>query len=363
MNDTIFSQIDFGPLKEFIDDDNITIISFCNDGQIHLTSLDKGCYSIERPDINNTLVERLAFQCSSVMGKTFNMAHPLLDAESAELHLNFIHDSIATNGIACTIRKIPAKIRLNKEKILNEKYVTEELLNFLLTCVKAHSNIIVSGESSSGKTELVKYLASHIEENEKIITIEDTLEFHLDKIFPHRDIVAMKTNEITGYSDALMAAICQDPRWIILKEINTFETVCALRNIVSKGHNVLSTINSDSAKNIPARMYSLLETKEDSEQFLNTIHRYIQLGIHVRSFMNKESGKYQREIAEVCEFYVSDDNKASSNIIYEKTLDGTITYNNPTNYLKNYLASQGVELKDEIFSSKEDKPKETIDSL
>ena len=53
-------------------------------------------------------MEKLAFQCSNVMGKTFNMAHPFLDAESAELRLNFIHDSIATNGIACVIRKTPA---------------------------------------------------------------------------------------------------------------------------------------------------------------------------------------------------------------------------------------------------------------
>ena len=155
-------------------------------------TLDKGVYQVDRPEINNALMEKLAFQCANVMGKTFNMAHPMLDAESAELRLNFIHDSIATNGIACVIRKTPAKIRLNKEKLLNEKYVTASIHEFLMKCVEGHANIIVSGETGSGKTELVKYLASHIKENEKIITIEDTLELHLDRIFPHRDIVALK---------------------------------------------------------------------------------------------------------------------------------------------------------------------------
>ena len=48
---------------------------------------------------------------------------------------------------------------------------------------------IITGETGSGKTEFIKYLAAHTKENEKIITIEDTLELHLDKIFPHRDIV------------------------------------------------------------------------------------------------------------------------------------------------------------------------------
>ena len=160
MNDAIFSQIDFGPLKEFIDIDDITDISYSNGGQLWLKSLTKGVYRVERPDINNALIEKLAFQCSNVMGKTFNMAHPFLDAESTELRLNFVHESIATNGIACLIRKTPAKIRLNREKLINERYVSEDLLDFLLACVQGHANIIVSGETGSGKTELVKYLAS-----------------------------------------------------------------------------------------------------------------------------------------------------------------------------------------------------------
>ena len=113
MNDAVFSQLDFGPLTEFLKDDNITDISYTNGGQIWVKSLDKGVYSVDRPEINNALMEKLAFQCANVMGKTFNMAHPMLDAESAELRLNFIHESIATKGIACVIRKTPAKIRLN----------------------------------------------------------------------------------------------------------------------------------------------------------------------------------------------------------------------------------------------------------
>ena len=129
MHEAVFSQIDFGPLNDFLVDDNITDISYSNNGRVWLKTLDKGVYQVDRPDINDPLMEKLAFQCANVMGKTFNMAHPFLDAESAELRLNFVHDSIATNGIACVIRKTPAKIRLNREKLLDEKYVSEEILN------------------------------------------------------------------------------------------------------------------------------------------------------------------------------------------------------------------------------------------
>ena len=349
MNDAIFSQIDFGPLKEFIDIDDITDISYTNGGQLWLKSLSKGVYRVERPEINNALIEKLAFQCSNVMGKSFNMAHPFLDAESTELRLNFVHDSIATNGVALVIRKTPAKIRLNREKLLNEEYVSADLLDFLLNCVQGHANIIVSGETGSGKTELVKYLASTTKENEKIITIEDTLELHLDRIFPHRDIVAMKTNNIASYSDVLVTCMRQNPIWILLSEVRSAEAVMAVRNSISSGHHIISTIHSDKAALIPMRMYSLIESNIDVEQFVTTIHRYVQIGIYVKGYMSAKLGRFQREIMEICEFYVDDDNKPQVNTIYQKTLDGNFTLNNPTKYLRSYLAIQGVILDEDLF--------------
>lgn len=342
MNDAVFSQIDFGPIKEFLEDDNITDVSYTNGGQVWLKSLDKGVYKVERPEINDSLIDKLAFQCANVMGKTFNMAHPFLDAESAELRMNFVHDSIATNGVALVIRKTPAKIRLNRDKLLSEQYVTESVLNFLLQCVTGHCNIIVSGETGSGKTELVKYLASNTKENEKIITIEDTLELHLDKIFPHRDIVAMKTNNIASYSDVLVTCMRQNPRWILLSEVRSAEAVMAVRNSISSGHNIISTIHSDKAANIPMRMYSLLESNLDIDQFVKSIYRYVQIGIHVKGYFSKELNRFQREIVEVVEFYVDKDNNAKSNTIFQKGLDGTFSFNNPTEYLRNYLGAQGV---------------------
>ena len=95
MNENMFEQIDFGPLKPYLDADDITDVSYSNGGQIWVKTLSRGIYRDENPAINNAFMEKLAFQCSNVMGKTFNMAHPFLDAESAELRLNFVHDSIA----------------------------------------------------------------------------------------------------------------------------------------------------------------------------------------------------------------------------------------------------------------------------
>lgn len=359
MHETLFSQIDFGPLLPYLNSDDVTDISYSNNGQIWLKTLSRGIFRVENPEVNNAMMEKLAFQCSNVMGKTFNMAQPFLDSESPELRMNFVHESIATNGIACVIRKTPAKIRLEKEKIIAEKYITLDVHDFLVQCVLGHCNIMVCGETGSGKTEFVKYLASKTKENEKIITIEDTLELHLDRIFPHRDIVAMKTNNIASYSDVLVTCMRQNPRWILLSEVRSAEAVTAVRNSISSGHNILSTIHSDKASGIPMRLYSLLETNLDVDQFLKTIHRYIHLGVHVKGYMSKKYGRFQREIVEVAEFYVDDDNEARCNVLYSKGMDGVEVYHNPSKRLLDYLDAQGIYLPRETFVKESETLKES----
>ena len=362
MEDAVFSQIDFGLLMPLLEDDDITDISYSNNGQLWIKTLTQGVKPAHIEGLNNEVMEKLAFQCSNVMGKTFNMAHPLLDAESAELRLNFVHESIATNGIAVLIRKTPAKIRLNKDKLVKEDYVSLKLHDFLMTCVSGHCNILVSGETGSGKTELVKYLASHIKEDEKIITIEDTLELHLDKIYPTRDIVAMKTNNIASYSDVLVACMRQNPRCILLSEVRSAEAVLAVRNSISSGHNILSTIHSDKASSIPMRLYSLLESSQDIDQFVKGMHRYIQIGIHVKGFFSKKYNRFQREITQVVEFYVDDDtNEAKVNVLYARDLMENEVYNNPTSHLIDYLASQGVMMQEDPFIPKGSELQEASD--
>jgi len=342
MNEVLFSQIDFGPLREYLENDDITDISYSNNGQLWLKTLSRGIFRVENPNVNNAMMEKLAFQCSNVMGRSFNAAHPFLDSESAELRMNFVHDSIASNGIACVIRKTPAKIRLEKDKIIAEKYITVDVHDFLVQCVLAHCNIIVCGETGSGKTEFVKYLASKTREDEKIITIEDTLELHLDKIFPHRDIVAMKTNNVASYTEVLVTCMRQNPKWILLSEVRSAEAVTAVRNSISSGHYILSTIHADKAASIPNRMYSLMENSQDIDQFLKSIYRYIQLGVFVRGRQDKETKRFVREIGEVTEFYVTEDNEAKYNVIYRKTPEGKIFRKNPSQYLIDYIEGQGV---------------------
>ena len=108
------------------------------------------------------------------------------------------------------------------------------------------------------------------------------------------------------------------------------------------------------------RLYSLLESSQDIDQFVKGMHRYIQLGIHVKGFFSKKYNRFQREITQVVEFYVDDDaNEAKVNVLYSRDLAGNETYNNPTMHLIDYLASQGVVMREDPFIPKEMEISET----
>jgi pilus assembly protein CpaF len=159
----------------------------------------------------------------------------------------------------------------------------------------------------------------------------------------------MKTNNIASYTDVLVTCMRQNPRWILLSEVRSAEAVMAVRNSISSGHNIISTIHADKASSVPMRMYSLLETNLDVDQFLKSIHRYVQIAVHVKGYMSKKYNRFQREIVEVCEFYVDDKNEPKTNVLYKKSMNGQETYNNPTKNLIEYLATQGIDIPNDPF--------------
>ena len=153
----------------------------------------------------------------------------------------------------------------------------------------------------------------------------------------------MKTNNVASYSDVLVTCMRQNPKWILLSEVRSAEAVSAVRNSISSGHNILSTIHADKASAIPYRLYSLMETDLDVNQFLNTIYRYVQIGIHIKAFYSKEYGKFHREIDEVTEFYVDDNNEPVSHTIYRKSM-GKEEMVKPSKHLIEYIENQNIEI-------------------
>ena len=293
------NEFEFGPLSEYVEDELITDINY-NGKALWIDHLEKGRYIV--PFDHEEFLRQFCYKIANYVNVSFNMSNPLVEAETKDLRISIVHESIARSGHSISIRKTPAILRLNDKKMIKEKYVTKTALEFLKQAVKNHCNILVSGLPGSGKTELVKYLTQFIENHERIITIEDTLELRAHDIYDEKDCVALRVNSRFTYVDAIKASLRQRPNWILVSEVRSHEVVHLLES-VSTGTHLMSTIHAYEAKKIPSRILHMFPDDEIyNEVLLNTIHEAIDLGIHIE--VNITEKGIQRRISEIVAYDV-----------------------------------------------------------
>lgn len=293
------NEFEFGPLTPYIEDELVTDINY-NGKALWIDHLNKGRFCV--PFDHEEFLRQFCFKIANYVNVSFNVSSPLVEAETKDLRISIVHESIARSGHSISIRKTPAILRLNDKKMIKEKYVTKTALDFLKQAVHDHCNILVSGLPGSGKTELVKYLTQFIEDHERIITIEDTLELRAHDIYEDKDCVALRVNHRFTYVDAIKASLRQRPNWILVSEVRSHEVVHLLES-VSTGTNLMSTIHAYEAAKIPSRILHMFPDVEIyNEVLLNTIHEAIDLGIHIESAITEKG--IERKIKEIVSYDV-----------------------------------------------------------
>ena len=102
----------FGPLLEYVQDDNVTDIDF-NGTDVWIDDLTKGRY---KSDIILTpqFIEQFSTRIADLVSRAFNQYNVLLEAETETLRISIIHESVANTGRSISIRKTPVIKRLSK---------------------------------------------------------------------------------------------------------------------------------------------------------------------------------------------------------------------------------------------------------
>lgn len=120
--------------------------------------------------------------------------------------------------------------------------------------MKPHGIVLTTGPTGSGKsTTLYAFLQKvHSSEN-KIITIEDPVEYHLS------GITQTQVDEEKNYTflSGLRAALRQDPDVIMVGEIRDEETAKVAINAALTGHLVFSTLHTNTAAGTIPRLLDL----------------------------------------------------------------------------------------------------------
>lgn len=305
----------FGPLLPFINDDNVTDINW-NGEDLWIDDLTKGRYCANGVKLDETFLANFTTKIANLMSVQFNKYNPLMEAETDNLRISIVHEGVAKTGRTISIRKTPAKRRLNRRTMLSTGYCTAELDNFMHNAILAHCNIVVCGLPGVGKTEYVKSLTEYIPANERAITIEDNLELRYREINPGKDCVALKVDEDFDYTKAIKACLRQKPEWILLSEARSHEVKYLLESM-STGTHCLTTIHSDDVRKIPNRIKNMMPPGESDKKVESDIYSFIDIGVLIQSKYNGNDGKIRRFISQVSIFSVNDDFEHETIMLYE----------------------------------------------
>lgn len=233
----------FEPLLKYIKDDNVTDINY-NGKDIWIEDLSLGRYRAEE-QLTPEFVNQFATRIANVVSESFNKYHNLLEAETETLRISIIHDSVAHTGTSISIRKTPAIRRITRENIVKDNYCSEEVLRFLINCIRGKVNMVFCGLPGAGKTELLKFLTQYIPNDEKVMTIEDNLEIHYRTINPNSNCVEIKVDEENfSYTKAIKAVLRQNPQWVLLSEARSKEVKYLIESFFTGLHG-LTTLHTN----------------------------------------------------------------------------------------------------------------------
>ena len=163
----------YGPLTELLKDKEITEIMVNSPNEIYIELDGKVIKDDSVSFINDDHIIRVVQRLIQPIGKTIDIAHPMVDARLEDgSRLNAILPPLSLNGPVVTIRKFKSELA-NIEDLLRTGTLTPYMARFLEACVHAKLNILVVGGTGAGKTTLLNVLSSFCDPNDRIITIED----------------------------------------------------------------------------------------------------------------------------------------------------------------------------------------------
>ena len=161
------------------------------------------------------------------------------------------------DGVSAVFRTIP--MVLPTVEALHLPLVINSL------CDLSRGLVLVTGPTGCGKTTTLASMINRINKTQKkhIITIEDPVEF----IYKDNGCVVNQRaigQDALSFSDALRAALREDPDVILVGEMRDLETIETTMHAAETGHLVLSTLHTVDAKETIGRIIGMFPGSEQN---------------------------------------------------------------------------------------------------
>ncbi|WP_405295225.1 CpaF family protein [Methanobrevibacter sp.] len=298
------------------------------------------------------LIDSIARQ----INRRIDQESPILDGRLIDgSRINATIPPVSPDGPSLTIRKF-RRDPLTIIDLINSRTISLDLAGFLWLCIDGlgvkSANAIISGGTSSGKTTTLNALSAFINPNERIITIEDTLELQI----PHEHVIRMETRpanvegkgELT-MNDLVKNSLRQRPDRIIVGEVRADEAI-TLFTALNTGHSGFGTLHSNDARETITRLTN--EPMSVPEIMIQAIDFII-----MQNRIYTPSGISFRRISEVAEVVGMEEGTVQLNKIFQwnperDTIENISITSNTLQQIANLSGKTITELKSEIENRK-----------
>lgn len=278
----------YGPFWKYVSDDNITDCDY-NGRHLWLTDAKGNRTRVVNDGITELFVQEFSQRVANHESKPFNKLNNLLEADTGTLRISILHESVAPTGRSICLRKTLPMVRITAPKMVSDEYLSREIINLLVNCVKSKMNIIIGGEPGAGKTEFAKYLSGFVNLIDRVMTIEDSPEWHFAELHPNNDCVEMRViqkmgqndEDVFSYEKAIKTCLRQNPKWIMLSEARSVE-VKSLIESWSTGVNGITTIHTDDVRKIASRILNMMANRDDADRLENNVYEFVHVAVLVR---------------------------------------------------------------------------------
>jgi len=244
------------------------ILKMLGKDELSAQMVDEIAKSITAPDQYQKLKEDKNLDFTYVLGSEHRF------------RVNFFHQM---DGLSAVFRIIPVKIAT-----LDELNLPEVIKSF--TEIQ-RGLVLVTGVTGSGKSTTLAAIIDKINREEKkhIITVEDPIEFiHKDRgCLINQRAIGQDTH---SFSDALRAALREDPDIILVGEMRDLETIDIALHAANTGHLVFSTLHTLDAKETVDRIIGMFG-KEEQNRIRSSLASVLEGVISQRLIPTKMGGR------------------------------------------------------------------------
>jgi len=223
----------------------------------------------------------------SRIGRRVDESSPMVDARLQDgSRVNAIIPPLALDGACLSIRRF-GRDPITARNMLDNKTLTEPMLELLSAMVKGRLNLIISGGTGAGKTTVLNVLSGYIPNSERIVTIEDAAELQLKQ----EHVVRLETRppNIEGKGSVRMRQLVINslrmrPDRIVVGEVRGEEAFDMLQAMNTGHEGSLTTVHANSPRDALARIENMVSManlnipeRAIRQQIANAVHAVVQV--------------------------------------------------------------------------------------